>query len=152
MKKQAKPSRLGVLGVIILTSVLAVLGAVVFGYTKNRGYSLQANRTSFHLSVADTPESRAKGLGGRENMAVDQGMIFVFSEPAMQCFWMKDMHFPIDIIWLDSDRKVVHIETDVSQESYPEKFCPQKLAKYVLELRAGQAKRSEIRQGQTLHF
>ncbi len=79
-------------------------------------------------------------------------MLFVFEGVAVQCFWMKDMHFSIDIIWLDAEKRVVHIEKDVSPETYPRTFCPSKPAKYVIELSAGEASRSSIRPGQKLSF
>lgn len=54
------------------------------------------------IEVADTPQERAKGLGGRESLASDSGMLFIFSESKQYQFWMKDMKFPLDIIFINN--------------------------------------------------
>ena len=66
---------------------------------------------------ADVPVSNelmAKGLAVKNQLKENEAMLFVFDDPAEHSFWMKDMKFPIDIIWLDSDGKVVHIEKNLS--------------------------------------
>lgn len=54
----------------------------------------------FRLEIAYTPERRARGLAGRAGLGEDGGMLFLFDAPFHRSFWMKDMHFPIDILWL----------------------------------------------------
>jgi uncharacterized membrane protein (UPF0127 family) len=115
-------------------------------------FALDANGKKYLLEIVTTDTERSKGLGDREAMPANQGMLFVFEGVAVQCFWMKDMHFSIDIIWLDAEKRVVHIEKDVSPETYPRTFCPSKPAKYVIELNAGEASRASIRPGQKLSF
>jgi uncharacterized membrane protein (UPF0127 family) len=74
--------------------------------------------------VADTPESRAQGLGGHAPLEDGQGMLFVFGAPGRFPFWMKGMTFPLDMLWLnvgsetDSDRTlvVVHLASDVEPD------------------------------------
>lgn len=97
--------------------------------------------------VADTPESRALGLGGREGLAPDEGMLFVFSEDGVYPFWMKDMLFSIDMVWIASDGKVVDIRYRVPPESYPEHLTPKGPARYVLELPAGFAQAHHLALG-----
>ena len=58
----------------------------------------------FVAEVADTPESRARGLSGHKPLSEDQGMLFLFPEASVQAFWMKEMLFPIDIIWIRDGR------------------------------------------------
>lgn len=99
------------------------------------------------VAVADTPESRAKGLGGREGLAEGEGMLFIFPADGYYAFWMKDMRFPIDILWLSaSDRPsrdgsatatVIYIAPNVSPDTYPRTFGPNAPARYIVELPAG---------------
>lgn len=104
------------------------------------------------LEIVDDDKSRALGLSGREYLASGSGMLFVFDSPDRQCFWMKDMKFPLDIVWLNSDKQVVYLQENVSPDSYPHNFCSDDLAQYVIELNAGQAREFGITLGQTLEF
>lgn len=69
---------------------------------------------SFNVLVSDTDSKVVKGLSGRKSLGQDEAMLFVFQSPGIYKFWMKDMNFPLDIIWLDKDRKVIHIEHNLS--------------------------------------
>jgi uncharacterized membrane protein (UPF0127 family) len=79
-------------------------------------------------------------------------MLFTFDYPDMYAFWMKDMEFPIDIIWLDDSFKIVHVESGVSPQSYPKIFRPTKESSFVLEVNAGIAKKNNYTEGSTLDF
>lgn len=102
--------------------------------------------------IAETDEQRIKGLGGRKILGEEEGMLFPFVESAIQGFWMKDMNFPIDIIWLDEDKTVVGIEKEVSPDTYPEIFYSPSEIKYVLELNSGASDRYGIASGTKLVF
>ena len=78
-------------------------------------------------------------MSGQDALKKDEAMLFIFDEPGMHGFWMKDMRFSIDIIWIDENLRVVHLEENVSPSSYPESFIPSVDAKYVLEIYTGQA-------------
>ena len=92
------------------------------------------------MEVADTTQARAKGLSGRSCIGQNEGMLFVFNQPGFYEFWMKDMKFPIDIIWIASDHRVVWLKSKVQPSSYPQKFVNQgSAAQYVLELASGRA-------------
>lgn len=107
----------------------------------------------FRLEVANTNATRARGLGGRTTLAADQGMIFTFNDQAVRCFWMKDTLIPLDMIWLDSARRVIHIEHDVKPATYPQTFCANnKPARYVIELKSGAAHAAGITEGRRLTF
>lgn len=104
------------------------------------------------LAVSDT--ERARGLMFRETLRVDQGMLFVFEEEDVHSFWMKDTWIPLDMIWLDSTKRVIHIEADVPpcrEEPCPS-YGPLIPARYVLELKAGGAAEYGIRLHDRLHF
>jgi len=87
------------------------------------------------VSVANTPELREKGLSGTKKLADDEGMLFIFDESDYHGIWMKDMNFPIDIVWIGDDKKVIGITEGAQPNSYPHTiFEPPKPARYVLEL------------------
>lgn len=86
---------------------------------------------------ADTPEERERGLSGRDTLREGEGMLFVFPEDGRYAFWMKDMRFSIDILWLSSDGEIVHIIERMSPDSYPEHAVSPRPARYVVELPAG---------------
>ena len=89
------------------------------------------------VTVAQTPEERQKGLGDREGLAPDEGMLFIFPTDGKYGFWMKDMLFSIDIVWLSADGRIVYVAPHISPETYPRGFVPTSPARYVLELPAG---------------
>lgn len=101
------------------------------------------------IEVVADPETRAQGLMFRSSLSADRGMLFIFPESDAHSFWMKNTLIPLDIIWIDEARTVVHVERDVPPckadpcASYP----PGKAAKYVLELAAGQAAARGVREG-----
>lgn len=102
--------------------------------------------------VADSSETRERGLGGRDSLLSDEAMLFLFDTPALHGFWMKDMRFPIDIIWLDESKRVAWVEPNVLPTSFPKIFAPKVPAKYVLETNAGFAAENNIKIGEEVYF
>ncbi len=101
--------------------------------------TLRINGENIHVIVADTAQERGQGLSGREGLADGEGMLFVFAEDGLHGFWMKDMRFSIDIIWIAADGTVVDMLENVSPDTYPQTFHPKTPARFVLELPAGEA-------------
>jgi len=99
-------------------------------------------------------EDRAMGLMFRPSLPLDHGMLFVFEEPDFHGIWMKNCKFPIDILWLDEDKKVVHVAESVppcKADPCPV-YKPMRKASYVVELNAGQARREKAVVGATVRF
>jgi uncharacterized membrane protein (UPF0127 family) len=142
------------LGLLLLaTALFAVLFLIAYiDQQRTQFDTLQVGEQHFTLEVADTQASRELGLGKRASLPHDHGMLFVFAKSAPECFWMKDMHFPLDIIWANVNKQVTYIEPNVSPATYPESFCPSKPALYVIELNAGVAANAGMRVGETLDF
>ncbi len=99
-----------------------------------------------YCEIADTPAKRSQGLMFRTRMAPDRGMLFTFpefQEPGYWTFWMKNTKMPLDILWLDQDGTIVHIERYVPICTRTDNLCPRYRPKtaavQVLELGAGQA-------------
>jgi len=121
------------------------------------------------LHVAVTPVERSQGLSGFSSLKKDEGMLFVFEELGYYGFWMKEMKFPIDIIWLSSQAslselegssngdlenvvQIVHIEHNLSPASFPEVFQPLSVAQYVLEVNAGFSTQNNLEVGDQVTF
>lgn len=102
--------------------------------------------------VARTPAAHDKGLSGRTELLPDTGLLFVFDVPDVYYFWMKDMSFPIDIIWIGSDMRIVDLTESVQPASYPAEFTSRAPAQYVLEVPAGTIKKQNFHIGDTALF
>jgi uncharacterized protein len=100
------------------------------------------------LEIANSNTEREKGLGGRENLCAKCGMLFVFEKPDRYAFWMKDMRFPLDIIWLSGDR-VVFVAHNVSPD-FSGVIEPEVFADRVIEINAGAARDLNI--GEKVNF
>ena len=91
----------------------------------------------FVVEIVDTPRLRTRGLSLREVLLPSYGMLFVFSGSDKHGFWMKDMLFPIDIIWFDNEFVVVDVKENLSPDSYPPVFKPRVPARFALEINSG---------------
>jgi len=98
---------------------------------------IQAGSTTVTAELATTEAEREQGLGGRASLAEGSGMLFVFAEDGDWGIWMKDMQFPIDILFISENGSVVSVDANVSPDTYPEAFYPPLAVRYVLELPAG---------------
>ena len=105
-----------------------------------------------HSEVAEASFERRCGLSLRDTLPEDQGMLFVFKDKGFYGIWMKDMRFPIDIIWIDEALRIVDIKRNVLPESYPAVFKPKTEALYVIETLAGVAQKYGIVVGDTVTF
>ncbi len=99
------------------------------------------------VEIAATAESREQGLSGRSSLKKGTGMLFMFRQAGRWGIWMKEMQFPIDIVWIDRTGKVVSVKKEVAPETYPETFMPDSDAWYVLELPAGETDHLLIAEG-----
>jgi uncharacterized protein len=97
---------------------------------------------------------RAMGLMFRPSLPLDRGMIFVFETSDFHAIWMKNCKFPIDIVWLDEAKTVVHVAESVPPcraDPCPS-YVPMRRAAYVVELNAGQARREKAAVGAQVRF
>ena len=100
--------------------------------------SVTIRGTVIPVEVARTPALRTQGLSGRESLSADGGMLFVFEKKGSYGFWMKEMKFPLDIIWI-ADDKIVDIKPNLPPAGLADlvSYFPQTPANYVLEVNAG---------------
>lgn len=107
------------------------------------------NEQTFTLYAPDTPEGQQKGLAIFDELPANEGMIFRGLPVGVQSFWMKDMKFNIDMIWVNKDNEIIHIVYDASKDSYPVRFenPSTRPSSYVIELNAGMAEKHNIQPG-----
>jgi len=134
---------LGVLGVILLFFIMTNLPTImrIGGGSSYVYMSLSNGKTIKIIETARTEQERAKGLSGRDKIKPSEGMWFGFDQPGYYPFWMKDMKFDIDIIFLDQNYIVTDIFQNVpaplsSTEGLPT-YQSTRPAQYVLEVLAG---------------
>ncbi|MBV6410033.1 MAG: hypothetical protein GAKPKEKM_00809 [Rhodocyclaceae bacterium] len=96
---------------------------------------LSAGMHRIEAEVASTPADRATGLMNRPAMPTHRGMLFVFAEAGVQCFWMKNTLIPLSIAFLDDDGRIVQI-TDMRPQSL-DNHCSVKPVRFALEMNAG---------------
>jgi uncharacterized membrane protein (UPF0127 family) len=107
--------------------------------------------------VPHTPHDRARGLGERDFLPPDRGMLFVFDFEYPHAFWMRGMRFPLDFVWISADRRVAEVTTEVRPEpGLPEAELklhrPRASVLYVLEVNAGVVEDLDIRVGERVEF
>lgn len=152
--------------------LLLVIGVGFFLYNSGRGgqrvdipflpqgpafKNLEINSISLKIEIADTKDSRSKGLGGRESLALDSGMLFIFEKADKYPFWMKGLKFPLDFIWIGSDTVLdvlenvpppTAVQDDASLPIYSSKVDIDK----VLEVNAGTVQRLNIKVGDVIQI
>jgi uncharacterized membrane protein (UPF0127 family) len=106
----------------------------------------------FTTYVAATNETRTKGLGGTKPLEPNQALLMVFDRDAKWSIWMKDVSYPIDVVWVDANKRVVHIVKNMPPDSYPDQFTPEKPARFVFEFPAGTVERKAIKVGAEARF
>ncbi|MBF0485322.1 MAG: DUF192 domain-containing protein [Candidatus Omnitrophica bacterium] len=108
----------------------------------------------FTVELAVSPEERERGLMYREKLAQGAGMLFIFDKEDVYSFWMKNTKIPLDIIWLDSQKRVVYIGANIPpcvNDPCPS-YNPLKKALYVLEIPSGAAVKSQIAVGDVMRY
>lgn len=147
-----------VLLVVVVVVFLLSRGGNLFKFNlfpdKTTG-TLTINSKTYKLLLAKSDAEKQKGLSGRSNLAKNTGMLFIFPKKDVYPFWMKDMKFPIDIIYID-DAKVVSIFENVpapTKDQTPAQlpiYRPDAPANYVLELNAKEVSSNKIKVGDTV--
>ena len=146
MSRPGRARRGALLVTLVLSARASALPAVV-PLTLPSGRVLQ-------VEVMANDEDRAMGLMFRPSLPQDRGMLFVFEQVDFHGFWMKNCKFPIDMVWLDEDRKVVHVAESVPPcKSDPcPIYQPLRRAAFVVEMNAGLARREKAVVGSAFRF
>lgn len=137
--------RLSVLGIFLVLIIALALGL----QKPQKQEQVKIGKTSINVEVADTPDKRDQGLSNRKSLNQDSGMLFVFDQKDRHPFWMKQMHFDLDFIWI-ADDKVVDITENVPKPTDPNnlpQYVPKELVNYVLEVNSGFVRNHQIKLG-----
>lgn len=153
---------------IIIFIFLAVAGFFLFNANRTtgdlvRGSYVKIAGKNIKVELATTSAEQQKGLSARTFLAENEGMLFVFDKSGIYPFWMKDMRFAIDIIWLapsdvEGIAEVVYIKKDARLELYPETYGAKNeqglplLSKYVLEVVSGFSDKNNLKVGDKALF
>lgn len=142
----------------LFTVLIAIIIAIALsqGYFKDRPLPFMQTTTAainthtFKITKATSDKDRQVGLSGRTSLASDAGMLFVFDKPDYYAFWMKEMKFPIDIIYIKDNRIVTiyrNVQPPKSKEENPPVFKPEEPADAVLEINAGLSQKYNFKKG-----
>ncbi|OGZ05744.1 MAG: hypothetical protein A2845_01185 [Candidatus Lloydbacteria bacterium RIFCSPHIGHO2_01_FULL_49_22] len=154
----SKRTRMFVLPSLIFMSLFAFL---LFGHVRQTIHDRVLCSHGTHLlhlsdpivvTVLRTQEEHRRGLSGKEELPPDEGVIFDFGVVGPQHFWMKDMRFSLDMIFLDSDWRVVKIFSAVHPDSYPDSFDSPDDTRYALEVTSGLVAREQLTVGTALRM
>jgi uncharacterized membrane protein (UPF0127 family) len=134
---------------IIFGLSLLLIAIALFIYAQNNNLENNPNIISevcfenkcFNVEIVDTSKEREIGLMNREDLAMNNGMLFVFKKEGIYNFWMKNTLIFLDIIWIDENNKIIFIKENAkpckTNDDKCELFTPNKKAKYVLEINGG---------------
>lgn len=134
--------------IISISVLVLIVSALIYYFNYNRdneivsleGYEVintDVLGREVILYVADSIEKQTQGLSGVEKLGLNEGMIFTYQNEGERVFWMKDMNFPIDILWFDEGNNLVHVEENVRPENYPDIYGRGVEALYIIEFNAG---------------
>lgn len=131
-----------------LAMTLVVLLIVLTSCSRNQKF-VEINNHKINIEVADTDEKRTKGLSGRKTLCDNCGMLFVFEEPGNYSFWMKDMNFLLDFIYIKGDT-IVDLKQNISPNTYPQIINSLELFDKVLETNQGIIDKYNIKIGEVV--
>ncbi|MDP2696325.1 MAG: DUF192 domain-containing protein [bacterium] len=120
-------------------------------FLESRELTIAGN--NFKVEIVDTVTSRARGLSGRQKLAEDEGMLFVFEKPAVLSFWMKDMKLPLDIIWILNNKVIGLVENaPIDDGSELAIYMSPMPVDRVLEINAGLVSQLDIKIGDLVEY
>ncbi|KKS82705.1 MAG: hypothetical protein UV58_C0006G0004 [Candidatus Wolfebacteria bacterium GW2011_GWC1_43_10] len=151
--------------ILLFLLVLLVLGLIAIYWTiKNAGFSkdwqdndwakISIGQGEITAELAVSWSKKSIGLSGKGSLADNQGMLFIFNQPTTPSFWMKDMKFNLDFVWINGD-KIVDLSKNVPaplSDQSPVVISPKESADKVLEINAGTADKLNIQVGDKINI
>jgi len=139
--------------IIFSVTVMVLLVLLYFKKTPARYMNVKVSSTEVKAEIADDLIKRTKGLMFRKGLGEKEGMLFVFDEENYHGFWMMNMSIPIDMIWINKEKKVV----DITKNAQPcglicSSYIPKEKVMYVLEVNANFTERHNVKIGSQLKF
>jgi uncharacterized membrane protein (UPF0127 family) len=153
--KRKLKSKSVLITILILAAIILIMLSL-FGSSGNKDVNyvtVEIGYMKIKAEVADSFVKQAKGLMFRNELAEDEGMLFVFNKSGYHSIWMANMRFPIDIIWMNESKHVVTIKKDAQPCTIScENYRPSEPARYVLEVNSGFASKHAIKNGSVAEF
>ena len=148
---------------ILVVFIIILFFGIVYNYNTEEKDELELPKEEMNLvrikdkaiivEIANSQAEHRIGLMNHNELEKDHGMLFIFEEEKIHSFWMKNMKFSIDIIWIDSNEYIVHIEKDLQPcEDDCVIYAPEKESKYVLEVESGFTDEHKINIGEPLEL
>jgi uncharacterized membrane protein (UPF0127 family) len=138
--------------ILVVFACFVFVLVLVLAIDKQEKQYLKLGSEKFNYETVVTPQAQQQGLSDRASLPADHAMLFVFPQAGQNCFWMKNMHFSLDMIWLNDQKQAVYIKENASPENYPEQFCPDTPGRYVIEVNAGMVKKAGLKLGDQVQF
>jgi uncharacterized protein len=113
---------------------------------------LKIDKSVLSVEIASTTQEVEIGLSNRTELEKNSGMLFVFEKEGNHGFWMKDMKFNVDMIWIDKNKKIIYMESNVEPQTYPKIFGSDVTSLFVLETPAGFLLGNNIKIGDSVAF
>lgn len=126
---------------------ILLYGNIVFAQQNQRFAvtSLNAGINVIRAEVAESPAQREQGLMFRDKLGPNEGMVFLFGEPATVCMWMKNTLIPLSVAFMDEHGRIINIEEMKAQTL--DSHCAKTTATYALEMSAGWFKQKSVKSG-----
>lgn len=137
---------------VVLLAILIVVFIAFYKFEK-KFTTVEINGVKIHSEVADNFAKKASGLMFRDKLGKNEGMLFPFDSGGYHKFWMMNVKFPLDFIWIDGNKTIV----DVTENAQPclvscKSFTSKEKAQYVLEVNAGFVAKNRIKSGEKADF
>ncbi len=138
--------------IILLIIIVLIIGGVIYNKNKSSKQVI-INNIKILVEIADTAKSRQLGLSYRKSLNKNSGMLFVMDKKALTGFWMKDMQFSLDMIWIDGDKIVKISKNLLPAGSHPDiSYNSGEPIDYVLEVNGGFCDKKGIKVGDKIIF
>lgn len=143
--------------VSLIGDVKQSTGNAIISAKPDGSLKVTSGKLEINAEISSNLNTRKKGLGKRDYLDIDGGMLFVFEQSGEYSIWMKDMKFAIDIIWIDDKKTIIDIAENVPpQPGKNDKeltiYNPSGTAKYILEISPGLIKLNDIKVGDQINF
>ncbi|MFC1711343.1 DUF192 domain-containing protein [Patescibacteria group bacterium] len=141
-----------ILLIVFLIGILSIIAFKALSTKEQLQQSknmLQVGKCKFNIETAKTAEEKKQGLSGRQSLDQYTGIMFYYDQPKIYSFWMKDMNFPLDFVWINENTIVdlsENIPPPTNSNNIP-RASSRKPVNKVLEINAGMIKNCEINIG-----
>ncbi len=140
--KKTKSAPRELVKLLTIAAYCLLISFAIMSQNEKPTVSIKGKKIS--VEIATSSQEKSRGLCCRESLGENSGMLFVYNASGDFRFWMKDTTIPLDMIWLDSTKKVVHVEEKVQPSSYPKTYSSPIPSKYILETNSGWVEKNAI--------